>query len=64
MLVRLRKAQGVLEYTLFLAAIIAVIMVILFRTGGFQSAVNSTYSKVIGAMNKTANNATAGVFGM
>jgi Flp pilus assembly pilin Flp len=64
MMKRFRKAQGVLEYTLFLAAIIAVIMVILFRTGGFQSAVNSTYSKVIGAMNKTANNATAGVFGM
>lgn len=59
---RLKKAQGVLEYTLFLAAIIAVIMVILFRSGGFQTSVNQTYTKVIRTMNTTADRADQGIF--
>ena len=62
MLVRLRKAQGVLEYTLFLAAIIAVTMVILFRRGGLQTSLDDTYGKVIGAMGNTTDKMTKEVF--
>ena len=59
-----RKAQGILEYTLLLAAIIAVIISVLFGTGGLKTKLASVYNKTTGAMNSTSANATAGVFGM
>lgn len=61
---RLKKGQGVLEYTLFLAAVVAAIMVILFRSGGFQTSLSSTYGSVLDAMGNTTLKLSKNVFGM
>lgn len=62
MMQRGRKAQNVLEYTLFLAAIIAVIMLVLFGSGGFQGRFRDAYTRVGDATNNTAQNLNFGIF--
>jgi len=49
------KAQAILEYTLLLAAIIAVIVVVLFKKEGVATKVKSSYTGLGTAMNNTVN---------
>ena len=55
-----RKGQSILEYTLLLAAIIAVIVIVI--TGTFRPQVKATYERVGGALGNTTNNLNFGVF--
>jgi Flp pilus assembly pilin Flp len=58
-----RKGQGILEYTLLLGAIIAIVVIVLMGNGGIGSKVKDTYSRVGNATNGTldkASNSTAG----
>ncbi len=57
-----RKGQGILEYTLLLGAIIAVIVFVLLGQGGIKSKVQDSYTKVGDALNNTTNDLTAGIF--
>ena len=55
------KAQGILEYTIMLAAIIAIIVVVMFKNGGIGTSVKSSYLKMGDAMNNTVNDLTNSV---
>lgn len=59
-----RKGQSVLEYTLLLAAIIAVIIVVLGIKGntGLTGKINTTYENIGDAMKNTTTNMTIGVY--
>ena len=57
-----RKGQSILEYTLLLGAIIAVLIAVLLSDGGVKSKVEETYTKVGGALTKTTDDLTIGVF--
>lgn len=57
-----RKGQSILEYTLLLGAIIAVIVAVLLGNGGIKSKVQGTYNKFGDAIEKTNNDLTTGVF--
>jgi Flp pilus assembly pilin Flp len=59
-----RKGQSILEYTLLLGAIIAVIVAVLLGggSGGIRGQVNNTYSKFGDAVEKTTNDLSVGVF--
>ena len=59
-----RKGQSILEYTLLLGAIIAVIVAVLLGggNGGIKGQINSTYSKFGNAVENTTNDLTVGVF--
>jgi len=61
-----RKGQSILEYTLLLGAIIAVLIVVLMGTsgsGGIQGTVTSTYTAVGNALTNTTKDLDLGVFG-
>ena len=63
MLRKQRKAQGLLEYTLLLGAIVAIVIVVLMGNGGLASKVKDTYDTVGNTTNNTAHNAQGyGVF--
>jgi Flp pilus assembly pilin Flp len=62
MFLRKRKAQGILEYTLLLGAIIAIVVVVVMGKGGVASKVSGAYSGAGNAVNATAKDATTGVF--
>jgi len=57
-----RKGQSILEYTLLLGAIIAVLVAVLLNEGGVKSKVQTTYNKVGTALTNTTNDLTKGVF--
>ncbi|MCK9571787.1 MAG: hypothetical protein M0Q96_00695 [Candidatus Omnitrophica bacterium] len=60
-----RKGQSILEYTLLLGAIIAVLVVVLLGTsksGGIKGQVSKTYETVGNALDKTTADLTTGVF--
>lgn len=59
----LRTGQSILEYTLLLGMIIAVILVVLFKNDGLKKKVEDTYTKTGTALETTTNNLTSGVFG-
>jgi Flp pilus assembly pilin Flp len=61
---KLRKGQSILEYTLLLGAIIAVLVAVLLSKGGIRDKVSSTYSGAAGAIDKVTTNMDKGVFGM
>ena len=64
MFLRNRKAQGLLEYTLLLGAIVAIVVVVLMKQGGVASTAKDTYMTAGNAMNNTiqAANNDIGVF--
>ncbi|MCP4652934.1 MAG: hypothetical protein GY858_06070 [Candidatus Omnitrophica bacterium] len=62
MLIR-KKAQGILEYTLLLGAIIAVVVTVMMKEGGVASKVSDTYEKAATAIETTTDDLTSGVFG-
>jgi Flp pilus assembly pilin Flp len=57
-----RKGQSILEYTLLLGAIIAVLIAVLLNDGGVKTKVQNTYNKVGDALTTTTNDLTLGVF--
>jgi Flp pilus assembly pilin Flp len=59
---RNKSGQATLEMTLLIAAVIAVIVMVLFNTGGIKDKIQAGYNKTGDALNKTTNDLTAGVF--
>ncbi|MFA5005723.1 MAG: hypothetical protein WC561_06345 [Candidatus Omnitrophota bacterium] len=57
-----RKGQSILEYTLLLGAIIAVLIAVLLNDGGVKSKVQTTYNAVGDSLTKTTTDLTLGVF--
>jgi Flp pilus assembly pilin Flp len=57
-----RKGQSILEYTLLLGAIIAVLVIVLLNEGGIKGKVQASYQKVGTAVENTTNDLTTGVF--
>jgi uncharacterized protein (UPF0333 family) len=59
-----RKAQGLLEYTLLLGAIIAIVIVVLMGKTGIGNTTKTTYQNAGTAMNNTMTTAEGdmGVF--
>jgi Flp pilus assembly pilin Flp len=57
-----RKGQSILEYTLLLGAIIAVLIAVLVSDGGVKSKVQTTYEKVGDSLTKTSDDLSLGVF--
>jgi len=58
-----RKGQSILEYTLLLGAIIAVVIAVLLSNGGMKSKVEDTYGAFGNAVSKTSDDIqTTGVF--
>ncbi|MFH0791207.1 MAG: hypothetical protein V2A64_06200 [Candidatus Omnitrophota bacterium] len=58
----LRTGQSILEYTLLLGAVIAVIVAVLLGNGGIKSKVESVYTRTGTALETTTNDLTTGVF--
>lgn len=58
----LRTGQSILEYTLLLGAIIAVLVAVLLGNGGIKSKVENAYKKTGTALETTTNDLTAGIF--
>ncbi len=59
---RHESGQSILEYTLVLGAVIAVIVYVLLGSGGIKDKVQSTYEKTGDAISKTTDDLTSGVF--
>jgi Flp pilus assembly pilin Flp len=57
-----KKAQSIVEYTLLLGAVIAVIVVVLLSQGGIKTKVEEAYNATGQALNRTVANLTFGVF--
>jgi len=57
-----RKGQSILEYTLLLGAIIAILVVVLLGKSGVKDKVKTTYNKFGTALTTTTNDLTTGVF--
>ena len=53
-----RKAQGILEYTLLLGAIVAVVVVVLMSNGGLAGKTKALYDKTGNSANTVLNRAT------
>ena len=63
MLTKMKKAQGLLEYTLLLGAIVAIVVVVLMGQGGLASKVKTTYNTVGSTTTNTVDSAAGyGVF--
>ncbi len=58
----LRKGQSILEYTLLLGAVIAVVVAVLLGSGGIKDKISSAYNKTGEALEQTTDDLTAGVF--
>lgn len=58
-----KKAQSILEYTLLLGAIVAVIVSVLLGNGGIKSKVQGAYEKAGDAIENTADGMNQGIFG-
>ena len=56
------RGQSILEYTLVLGAVIAVVVAVLFGSGGIKDKVQSAYTKTGTAVEKTSDDLTSGVF--
>lgn len=57
-----RRAQSILEYTLIMGAVIAVIVAVLFGSGGIKDKVKGAYDKAGTAVGNTTADLTTGVF--
>jgi len=60
--IRQKRGQSILEYTLVLGAVIAVIVFVLLGQGGIKQKVQDTYIKTGDAITQTSNDLTSGVF--
>ena len=59
---RYRNGQSILEYTLVLGAVIAVIVFVLLGEGGIKQKVQDAYTASGDAISNTTKDLTAGVF--
>ena len=55
------KAQGILEYTLMLAAVVAIIVIVMLKQGGVGTSVKDSYLKMGDALTKTTNDLTSSI---
>ncbi len=65
MFLKVKKARGILEYTLLLGAIVAIVVMVLMRQGGLASHVKDIYGSVsngAGSMGNSASNSQFGIF--
>ena len=58
LMLRKSKAQGILEYTIMLAAVVAIIMAVMLGKGGVGSKIASSYNAMGSAVNNTTNDLT------
>jgi Flp pilus assembly pilin Flp len=58
----LKTGQSILEYTLLLGAVIAVIVFVLLKSGGIKSKVEDAYDKTGQALENTTTDLTGGIF--
>jgi len=58
-----KKGQSILEYTLILGAVIAVLVFVLLRPGGIKEKIGNAYEKTGDALEDTTNDLTGSVFG-
>lgn len=56
------SGQSILEYTLLLGAIIAIIVTVLLGTGGIKEKMQTAYEKAGTAIENTANDLDEGIF--
>jgi len=61
MILRERKAQGILEYTLLLGAVIAVVIVVLMGKSGIGNTTKTTYNNAGKAIDNTISKAQSDV---
>lgn len=54
--------QSILEYTLVLGAVIAVVVYVLLGSGGIKEKVQGAYTKTGNAISATSDDANVGVF--
>ena len=59
---RALKGQSILEYTLVLGAVIAVVVAVLLGDKGMKSKIEDTYNKAGTALENTAKDLDSGVF--
>ena len=57
-----KRGQSILEYTLLLGAIIAIIVAILLSQGGIKDKVRDTYTKFGDTVSNASDDLTTGVF--
>jgi Flp pilus assembly pilin Flp len=62
MKIRNKSGQSILEYTLVLGAVIAVVVFVLLGQGGVKDKVQTAYERSGSAIEQTTNDLTAGVF--
>lgn len=62
MITRYKSGQSILEYTLVLGAVIAVIVFVLLGEGGIKQKVQDAYTTSGDAISNTTKDLTAGVF--
>ena len=55
------KAQGILEYTLMLAAVVAIIVIVMLKQGGVGTTVKDSYLKVGDAVASTTSDLVNGI---
>lgn len=58
-----RKAQSILEYTLLLGAVVAVIVSVLLGSGGIKSKVEDAYETSGDAIENVTGQLNQGIFG-
>ncbi|MBM3248819.1 MAG: hypothetical protein FJZ10_05330 [Candidatus Omnitrophica bacterium] len=58
-----RTGQSVLEYTLILGVVIAAIILVVFKSGGIKTGVESAYEKSGDAVTNAVTDLSHGVFG-
>ena len=57
-----KSGQSILEYTLVLGAVIAVIVAVLLGPSGIKDKINATYSAAGTALETTSADLTGGIF--
>lgn len=57
-----KNGQSILEYTLLLGAVIAVIVFVLLGSGGIKDKIGNVYNRTGDAVNNTTTNLNTGVF--
>ncbi len=62
MSIRYESGQSILEYTLVLGAVIAVIVFVLLGPGGIKTKVQDSYVRTGEAITSTTTDLTSGVF--
>ncbi len=56
-----RKAQGMLEYTLMLGVVVAIVVAVLFKKGGVGSSINHSYNALGNGLNRTVDDMTTAI---